>query len=421
SASWTVDTGTSTILYNGQCGTAAGQAAATPPTQNLCKVGVATTVLPNTSGGGYNWTCLGGTDPASSIASCQTAVGADAACGSANQSSVATVPTSNLCTAGTASAVNGANPWTWTCTGPSNNPVSCTTTALPYTCTRYRMMCTRSGPLHLVGRTTYYSAVDDTLGSASVVCTNASPGYDGPVAQGDVGYDTYTVCNCQNNCGPPACVVTSISNGTVNSDCSIACNSGYTLSSDGKSCNQSCATTSVTNGTVNSDCSIACNSGYQLAPDNSNKCVANPVCAGGPYCDGSCTAIFPQTAVGGSYSFNYPACSWFAYATYGCSISGYDTSTGTFTTVWRIMSAGLNGPYDPSGEVMRYGACGSSGRTVCRPGGPTTFCPTGQTDVVCSQSCSLHNGAVYPIADVAIGSCVPEASACSYASGGGGL
>ncbi|MDD2537697.1 MAG: InlB B-repeat-containing protein [Candidatus Absconditabacteria bacterium] len=38
-------------------------------------------------------------------------------CGSANGTAVSAAPTSNLCSAGTASAVAGSGPWTWTCNG----------------------------------------------------------------------------------------------------------------------------------------------------------------------------------------------------------------------------------------------------------------------------------------------------------------
>ncbi|HUB16427.1 MAG TPA: hypothetical protein VMB34_31085 [Acetobacteraceae bacterium] len=40
-------------------------------------------------------------------------------CGSAGGTSMTTMPTTNLCTAGTASAVTGSGPWTWTCKGSS--------------------------------------------------------------------------------------------------------------------------------------------------------------------------------------------------------------------------------------------------------------------------------------------------------------
>lgn len=51
-------------------------------------------------------------------------------CGSSHTASLAAAPTSGLCTAGTASAVSGSGPWTWTCTGIKGGAdVGCTTYA----------------------------------------------------------------------------------------------------------------------------------------------------------------------------------------------------------------------------------------------------------------------------------------------------
>jgi hypothetical protein len=41
----------------------------------------------------------------------------DGACGSSNGGIFTTAPTTNLCSAGTASAVGGKGPWTWSCAG----------------------------------------------------------------------------------------------------------------------------------------------------------------------------------------------------------------------------------------------------------------------------------------------------------------
>lgn len=47
-------------------------------------------------------------------------------CGSANGTAVTSAPTTNLCTTGTASAVTGSGPWSWTCTSSSGGtPASC--------------------------------------------------------------------------------------------------------------------------------------------------------------------------------------------------------------------------------------------------------------------------------------------------------
>jgi hypothetical protein len=54
-------------------------------------------------------------EPTFSLGTEEVAVGA--VCGSSNGSAFDSIPTVNLCTTGTASAVVGSGPWTWTCTG----------------------------------------------------------------------------------------------------------------------------------------------------------------------------------------------------------------------------------------------------------------------------------------------------------------
>ena len=61
------------------------------------------------------------------------AAGVDGACGSANGQVVPSAPTTNLCSAGTASVVTGNGPWTWTCAGSdatctAGDSKDCTTT-----------------------------------------------------------------------------------------------------------------------------------------------------------------------------------------------------------------------------------------------------------------------------------------------------
>ncbi len=55
------------------------------------------------------------TEPTFSIGTEEVAIGA--VCGSSNGSTFDSAPTINLCTTGTASAVAGSGPWTWTCNG----------------------------------------------------------------------------------------------------------------------------------------------------------------------------------------------------------------------------------------------------------------------------------------------------------------
>ncbi|MBV8060782.1 MAG: hypothetical protein JO253_04570 [Alphaproteobacteria bacterium] len=78
---------------------------------------------------------------------------------------------------------------------------------------------------------------------ASVVCNTTA-----------TGTNLYSiVCNPASGCTnpgytgggvpPSSCSPSTVTNGTVNGDCSITCNSGYTLSSDGQSCVSDCGTT----------------------------------------------------------------------------------------------------------------------------------------------------------------------------------
>jgi 2',3'-cyclic-nucleotide 2'-phosphodiesterase (5'-nucleotidase family) len=51
------------------------------------------------------------------------------ACGSANNQAFTSIPTSNLCTAGNATAVTGSGPWNWTCASPNGGTTaSCSAT-----------------------------------------------------------------------------------------------------------------------------------------------------------------------------------------------------------------------------------------------------------------------------------------------------
>ena len=79
------------------------------------------------------------------------------ACGSANGSNFSSKPTSNLCSAGTASNVSGGGPWSWTCAGSNggtNSPFcnagvigtptnSCVAAGAPWDC--YRVMWVEGG------------------------------------------------------------------------------------------------------------------------------------------------------------------------------------------------------------------------------------------------------------------------------------
>jgi len=91
-----------------KCGTADGLAVGIAPSSDLCDVGTSSVV----SGlGPWTWTC---TEDANTE-SCSAPTNVTASCGSADGTPVETAPTSDLCSGGTASVISGTGPWTWTC------------------------------------------------------------------------------------------------------------------------------------------------------------------------------------------------------------------------------------------------------------------------------------------------------------------
>jgi hypothetical protein len=127
--------GASTITgNNGACGPANGTDVASAPTTNLCSAGTASAV---TGTGPFDWTCAGGSG--GTTASCSANLLANGSCGSANGVAVSSAPTVNLCSAGTASAVTGSGPWNWTCAG--SNGGSTASCSAPLTSSAVNGVC----------------------------------------------------------------------------------------------------------------------------------------------------------------------------------------------------------------------------------------------------------------------------------------
>ncbi|HOB66686.1 Ig domain-containing protein [Ottowia sp.] len=106
----------------GSCGTANGTTlSAAPSGAALCAAGTASAV---TGSGPWSWSCTG--TNGGSTASCSASVAAtNGSCGSANGVATMTPPASNLCSAGTASALSGSGPWTWSCAGNGGTTATC--------------------------------------------------------------------------------------------------------------------------------------------------------------------------------------------------------------------------------------------------------------------------------------------------------
>ncbi len=101
---------------NGLCGAANGVAAIVQPMDGLCTSGTTTAI---SGSGPWNWNCLGqnGGMTVSCTASLVPPAPVTGSCGPANGLPTLTTPRSGLCSAGISSAVNGAGPWTWSCSG----------------------------------------------------------------------------------------------------------------------------------------------------------------------------------------------------------------------------------------------------------------------------------------------------------------
>ncbi len=104
---------------NGACGSSNNTTLSSAPTTGLCSAGSASSV---SGSGPWSWTCAGengGTTASCSaqMVSAPTPTAVNGACGSSNNTTLSSAPTTGLCSAGSASSVSGSGPWSWTCAG----------------------------------------------------------------------------------------------------------------------------------------------------------------------------------------------------------------------------------------------------------------------------------------------------------------
>ena len=106
------------LVVVGSCGTANGQTLTSAPSTNLCSTGIASSV---NGSGPWTWTCSGqngGTYANCSAQKTQPVVTTiNGKCSYYFGEILDSKPSTNLCSLGTASSVNGSGPWTWTCYG----------------------------------------------------------------------------------------------------------------------------------------------------------------------------------------------------------------------------------------------------------------------------------------------------------------
>ena len=117
------NTNPSVVSSNKYCGSANNQTFSSTPTSNLCSTGIPTT--PVLTQNQYTWSCKFGSATLSSCSAQKTQpVIVNGQCGSSNNQTLSSAPTNNLCSSGTSSSVTGSGPWTWTCSGQNGGTVA---------------------------------------------------------------------------------------------------------------------------------------------------------------------------------------------------------------------------------------------------------------------------------------------------------
>jgi hypothetical protein len=119
---------------NGTCGSADGVPVSTAPTSGLCSSGSATAV---SGSGPWTWSCVGTnggtTAQCSAPVATQPPPPVNGQCGPANGTPTSTKPTTGLCSVGTATSVSGSGPWTWGCNGSNGGTNASCSAPLPNT------------------------------------------------------------------------------------------------------------------------------------------------------------------------------------------------------------------------------------------------------------------------------------------------
>jgi hypothetical protein len=127
------------LPVTGSCGAANGVPTSTAPGSGLCSMGTASAV---TGSGPWTWSC--------GFSSCSAPLAVTSgACGTASSVAAISAPTTGLCSAGVASPVSGTGPWTWSCTGSGGGTTaSCSvpTTAINGACGAANGVATTSVP-----------------------------------------------------------------------------------------------------------------------------------------------------------------------------------------------------------------------------------------------------------------------------------
>ena len=335
---------------NGVCGSANGTTVSSQPSGgSLCNAGTAS---PVTGGGPWNWSCSGSNGGSNANCSANKATTVNGGCGSANGATLTSAPSdSTLCASGTASAISGTGPWSWTCYGygmPVGSNASCS--------------ASKQAP------------INGSCGGSNNTCGAGSPnGYSagscgGAATWNCVGQYGGSTASCSNaNAACPQ----NASCGGGNNTCNIGSSTGYSAGSCGGSATWTC--TGI-NGGSNASCS------------NPNPaCAVNGSCGGSVMTCGAGSAANDggQTACGTNRTWQCVG------ANGGTTANCSKANAACPTPVNGSCGGSANTCNAGSASSYNAGSCGGSATWQCvgANGGSTASCSTPNAACVVNGSC----------------------------------
>jgi len=287
---------------NGTCGSSNGANLSSAPTTNLCSVGSASAV---SGTGPWSWTCSGSNG--GSTASCSANLIINGSCGSSNGANLSSAPTTNLCSVGSASAVSGTGPWSWTCSGQNTGTTaSCSANLI------INGLCgSANGKTYAYNVTGYGSDTQCSVGSSS---NTAFPAQGGSTSWTCSGSNGGTTANCSASRNTQVLVngVCGVANGTTvpTAPTTNLCSSGtatavlgtgpwsWTCSGSDGGSTASCNASKSTNGL----CGASKNGIYSVAPTTG---LCSSGASSSPVWNGSNWAWVCRSCNGGYADFCY--------------------------------------------------------------------------------------------------------------------
>lgn len=283
-------------------------------------------------------------------------------CGTANGTTVSTIPTTNLCTTGSPTGVSGSGPWTWSCLGSGGGANSTT-------CQANRTVGVVTGSCNNTVHGGCTTGTRSWINNTSACNTTA----------------TWSCLGSGGGANSPTC---SYNNGT----CALSCPSWYN---------------DITQWIYTGNCSSECTSGVIRIVSKAGVFVANEDCS--TTCTTSTTPCVNyvkcayQSCNGSNVRYTYGSCNigWSFITSCGASVSAASCPPDTPTSLCRFVSVDSSEPAENAFEKTLN--CGPT-LVVCWNGTlapseascPTRTCANGGLSwSECNQTC--WDGSIVPL------------------------